>query len=241
MQLTNIDGTIRRKPFAWSYSRLKNFEVCPKRHYDIDLRPKGDPNKIIEPKNETLLWGDYVHESLAKRCGSSRSALPADLQIYEKWAAKVIGNGSPHSITVEQSMTLTENFAPAKDNFAPDVWFRCKVDFLRLEGDIALLVDWKTGKILEDSVQLALSAAAAFAKYPELKAIKCVYVWLAEDCESSETFMRSDLPTIWRNVWPRIMQLKTAHDEQNYPPKPSGMCVRFCPVKACPYNGKGSR
>ena len=50
------------KPFAWSYSRLKNFEVCPKRHYEIDIA-----KNIKEEESEALLWGNTVHRSCADR------------------------------------------------------------------------------------------------------------------------------------------------------------------------------
>jgi hypothetical protein len=240
MQTTTRGGAAFTKPFAWSYSRMKNFEVCPKRTWHVDLLPKGNPNKVTEPQGEALLWGNYVHDQLAKRCGANKTPLPGDLKMYEPWALKVLGDGSG-DVYVEQSMTLTENFAPAAGNFAPDVWYRAKVDFIRVVGDIALLVDWKTGKILEDSVQLALSAACVFAAFPQVRAVRCSFVWLAEDAESSETFLREDMPRMWRGIWPRIEALKEAHQLVNYPPKPSGMCKRWCAVTSCPYHGKGSQ
>ena len=80
---TTRTGAPRIKPFAWSFSRLKNFEVCPKRHYEIDLA-----KNIKEPLGEQLQWGNYVHDSLAERCGKDRKPLPADMQMYEPWAVE---------------------------------------------------------------------------------------------------------------------------------------------------------
>ena len=225
-------GAPRIKPFAWSYSRLKNFEVCPKRHYEIDLA-----KNVKEPEGEQLVWGNHVHKCFAKRCGEG-APLPADFPPhYELWARRVIGPPGGGTIYVEESLALNENFTPT-GNFADDVWLRVKCDFYRLAGDVCLTVDWKTGKILEDSVQLALTAACLFAKHPELRAVRASYVWLKEDCESSENFMREDMPTVWRNLWPRIEAMKSAHQFLNYPPNPSGMCMKWCAVKSCPHNGK---
>ena len=41
------------KPFAWSYSRLKNFEVCPKRHFHVDIA-----KDFREEEGESLVWGN---------------------------------------------------------------------------------------------------------------------------------------------------------------------------------------
>lgn len=226
-------GKPRIKPFAWSFSRMKNFEVCPKRHYEIDLA-----KNVKEPEGEQLVWGNFVHRGLAERCGPDRTPLPKELEAYEPWAVKVLGTGG--DVYVEESFALNKNFTPV-GNFDADAWLRVKCDFLRIVGDVALTVDWKTGKILEDSVQLALTAACIFAKFPQIKAVRASYVWLKEDCESSENFYREDMPGMWRSIWHRIEAMEQAHTHTNYPPTPSGMCLRWCAVKSCPHNGKSTR
>ncbi len=217
---------------------MKNFEVCRKRHYHIDLLPKGHPDKVQEPEGEQLVWGNFVHKGLAERCGPNRTPLPKELEAYEPWAVKVLGTGG--DVYVEESFALNKNFTPV-GNFDADAWLRVKCDFLRIVGDVALTVDWKTGKILEDSVQLALTAACIFAKFPQIKAVRASYVWLKEDCESSENFYRVDMPGMWRSIWHRIEAMEQAHTHTNYPPTPSGMCLRWCAVKSCPHNGKSTR
>lgn len=235
---TTRTGAIHRKPFAWSFTRLKNFEVCPKRSWHIDLLPKGHPDKVAEPQGEALAWGDVVHKGLAARCGPDRVALPKELAQYEPWAVKVLGTGG--EVFVEQSLALTKNFT-STGNFDGDVWLRVKADFIKIVGDVALAVDWKTGKILEDSVQLALTAACIFAKWPQVKAVRSSYIWLKEDAESSENFFREDMPAVWRSIWHRIEAMEKAYVETSYPPTPSGICARFCAVKQCPHNGRSSR
>lgn len=228
-------GAPRVKPFAWSFSRLKNFEVCPKRHYEIDLA-----KNFKEAGGAALDWGNRVHDVLAARCGKDRAPLPPDFVMYEPWAVKVLGNSPPENVFVEQGLALTKDFTPT-GNFDSDVWLRVKCDLYRVVGDVALAVDWKTGKILEDSVQLALTAACILAKHPEVKAVRSSYVWLKEDAESSEVFYREDIPTIWRSIWHRIEAMETAFRMTNYPATPSGICARFCAVKSCPHNGNTSR
>lgn len=234
---TTRSGAVRKKPFAWSFSRLKNFEVCPKRHWEIDLQ-----KNVKEPEGEQLVWGNVVHTAFAERCGPNRTVLPHEVaSAYpagEAWAQRVLGNDG--DIYVEEGLALDRNFAPC-GNFDANVWLRVKCDFMRITGDVALAVDWKTGKVLEDSVQLALTAACIFAKFPQVQGVRSTYVWLKEDCESSETFFRSDMQTMWRSIWHRIEAMEQAHLNTDYPPKPSGMCLRWCAVKSCPHNGKSSR
>lgn len=237
----NVNGAAT-KPFSWSYTRLKNYEVCPKRYYETDVLKNyndGDDNPDLQ-------WGETVHDAMAKRCKDGiplPDGMPAH---FEKWAQKITAGGG--IIDAELELAIDASFGPApwfgdKDRrtgqlLGPQPWFRAKVDLVKRQGPIALLVDWKTGKIVEDSFQLALSAACAFAKYPELVAIRCSFVWLKEDAESSETFYRKDMPTMWRALWPRISALTQSHQSLSFPPQANRMCRRWCKVVSCPNHGK---
>lgn len=239
---------LRPKPFAWSYSRLKNFEACPKKHWEIDI-----VKNIKEPESEQLKWGGYVHKNLAAiiknriehKAGCIADVMPCPVQLspYMGWVNQIVaGDGD---ILVEQQLAIDADFNPT-DWFSrpgkPEPWFRSIGDVVKIAGDIGLVADWKTGKILEDSQQLALMAAVLFAHYPQLKAVRSEFVWLKEgpDVSTREDFYRSDMPNMWRGLWPRIEALKVAHETTSYPPKPSGLCKRFCPVTSCPYHGKGT-
>ncbi len=236
MTTTTRSGQRYVKPFSFSWTKIKNFEVCPKRHYEVDIA-----KTTKEPENESLAHGNVVHEIMAKRCGPLREAIPQGYpDHYEKWAAKVVNDGTGEFL-VEDNIAINKNFQVV-DNFAKDAWCRVKLDFVRVIDNVALAADWKTGAIKDEgNVQLALVAMCLFAKYPQLQAVRSCYVWLKEDAETSETFYRDDIPTVWRAIWPRIEALESAHVNMNYPPKPGGMCIKYCKVTACPFNGKGSR
>lgn len=239
MQTKRFDGgaiTAKKKDFAWSYSRLKNYEVCPKRYYETDVEKKYNDGD----DNEQLKHGELVHDALAKRCQDG-TPLPVGYD-YEHWAVRVLAGGG--EVFTELELAIDQNFGPApwfqdyKDPSKPKPWFRAKVDLVKKQGPIALLVDWKTGKILEDSFQLALAAACAFAKWPDLEAIRCSFIWLKEDAESSETFYRADMARMWREIWPRVQSLSSAHQSMDFPPTPSRMCRKWCKVVSCPNHGK---
>lgn len=219
------------RPFTWSYSRLKNFEACPKKHYEVDII-----KRVTEAESEQLRWGNRVHDAFAKRLGEQRAALPKGMERFEHWADKLVT--PPGNIFVENKLALTRDFA-ACGFFDDGVWFRAVGDAIKINGSVALIVDWKTGKIVEDSVQLALSAACVFAKYPEVKKVRSRFVWLKENAKTDQDFVPEDMPGLWKALWPRIEALEHAHNTTSYPALPGGLCRNWCPVRSCPHNGGG--
>lgn len=218
------------KQFAWSFSKLKNFEVCPKRHYEVDLA-----KNFTDEDGEALVWGNRVHKAMAVRLGKPKAPLPDDMALFEPWAKKV-ENGAG-TLYVEQKYAITKDFMRC-DWFAPVAWYRGIGDVVRVSGRVALVLDWKTGKILEDSVQLALMAQCIFAHFPEVQKVRSVYAWLKDDAETSEVFDRSDMSELWVGLLDRVWKLENAYKTQSYPPLPGRLCKRWCPVTSCPYHGK---
>lgn len=225
--------TTRRTPkeFAWSYSKLKNFESCPKRHFHIDIA-----KDIREEESEQLKWGNYVHDILAKRCGSGTPLPEGTPAHYEVWCDRITRGGNSQ-ILVEQKLAITRDLGKTSW-FGNDAWYRGVGDVIKIVGDVALIVDWKTGKILEDSVQLALMAQCVFAHYPEVQRVRSIFVWLKEDADTTEDFSRADMVGLWNLLHPRITNLKNANDTMTYAPKPGALCRKWCPVTFCPHHGK---
>lgn len=223
------------KPFAWSYSKLKNFETCPKRYYAIDIAKdfKEDPD------NESLKYGEFVHRSLADRINTDHKPLPKTIAHLEPHAEKVLRHTPTGTkILVEQQMAIREDFT-ATTWFGHDAWYRGIGDVVKIIGPVAAAIDWKTGKILEDGVQLALMAACIFAHHPQVMKIRTEFVWLKEDAVTRADFTREDMVKVWAGVLPRVVTLRTAHEQMNFPPKPGGLCKRFCVVESCPHKGVG--
>jgi len=228
------------KPFSWSYSRLKNYESCPKRHWHMDIQ-----KDVKDEEGEALQWGNAVHKALAERIDKS-TPLPKGMGHYEKWVERIIGGkGARGNVLVEQQLAIDENFAPtkwfdsdAKRSGLNNPWYRGIGDVIKIVNSAALVVDWKTGKIVEDSQQLALMAACVFAHHPEVIQVRSEFIWLKDDASSRSDFHRDQMAQMWKKVWPRIEALKYAYETTTFPPKPGFLCKRWCAVKACPYNGK---
>jgi hypothetical protein len=223
--------TIRNKPkpFAWSYSRLKNFETCPKRHWHCDIA-----KDVKEEESEQLLYGNMLHDALAKRIGKGIE-LPEPFKQFESWAVKVLtGEGK---VLVEQKLAISKDFGPCSF-FDKDAWFRGVGDVIKIIGPVGLILDWKTGKIVEDSQQLALMAACVFAHHPEVMKVRSEFIWLKEDATTRADFTREDMARVWAGLWPRIEALEQAFKTTSYPAKPGPLRKRYCPVSQCPHHGE---
>jgi hypothetical protein len=230
MMLTTHHSPDKKKPFVWSYSKLKSYETCPRRHLHIDIL-----KDVQEPESDQLSWGNYVHAALAKRIAKGLP-LPKGMEEYETWCKKILKDSAESQILVEQKLAITRDFDPC-NYFDKNVWFRSVGDVIKITGQVALIADWKTGRILEDGAQLALAAQCVFSHYPSVLAVRSEFVWLKEDATTSQIFRKHDMPAMWNGIFPRIRTLENAAESMNYPPKPGGLCKRFCPVTQCPHHG----
>jgi hypothetical protein len=225
------------KPFAWSYTKLKNFEACPKRHYHVDIR-----KDFKEEESEQLKHGNRVHTIFDQylRHGTvmppmlEPELMPWIKRVFTFQGKDVRDYGAV--VSAEQQLAITKDFAPC-EWFGKAAWYRAKIDVMWRLGPLGGIVDWKTGKVLEDSVQLMLSAACAFYHYPELQIIRSTFAWLADDCQTDCDIRREQLPELWNNLWERIETLRLAHEQSSYPPTPCRLCRAWCPVTVCPHHG----
>jgi hypothetical protein len=219
------------KAWAWSYSKLKNFESCPKRHWHVDLA-----KDVQEEDSEQLTYGNTLHKVIADAL-SGKAKLPDHFNHLQPWVNKVVDGATKGSVLVEQQLAINADFGKT-GWFDNDVWFRAVADVIKIGGPVALVLDWKTGKILEDGIQLALTAATVFAHHPDIHALRTEFIWLKEDATTRADFTRADMPAMWAGVLPRVQMLKAAHDTTSYPAKPGYLCKRYCPVRQCPHNGE---
>ncbi|CAB4124824.1 PD-(D/E)XK nuclease superfamily [uncultured Caudovirales phage] len=227
--------TTRSKPksFAWSYSKLKNYETCPARYYGVDVS-----KNFKEEEGEALLYGNTLHKALASAI-SGQAPLPKPFTVFQPWVDKLCGftNGQDVTLLVEQQLAITKELGPT-EWFGRDAWYRGIADVIKIVGQVAVVLDWKTGKIVEDSVQLALMAQCVFAHHPQVEKIRTEFVWLKEDATTRADFAREDMVGVWGGLLPRVEMLKHAHDTVQFPAKPGNLCRKWCPVTSCPHNGK---
>lgn len=224
------------KSFAWSYSVLSSFETCPKRHYLTKVS-----KEVSEGQSDEMAWGNKVHKALELRI-KNKTPLPETLTAYEKFAVSVDRKQAAGCIVnAEQKLGIDINYQPV-GFFAPTIWARAITDVTvaNPESKRAAVLDWKTGKPTPASAQLKLCAAMTFSHLPWVDTVSTSFVWLGTGGTTDETYTRDQIPEIWQEFAPRVQRLEHALTAGLFPPKPSGLCAKWCPVpkRMCEHSGK---
>ena len=219
------------KKIAWSASRVKTFLECEKKFYHMAVVPKGHPDRVEYNQGMPQQKGQEFHKAMELRL-TKKTPLPLQWERFEVFAQMV--EKFPGSLVVEYPFALDGELKPCGTREWDKVWVRAIPDVMMVGEDKLLLVDWKTGKIVDDEYQLKLCAAAAFAHYPTIQEVIAVYVFLQHDHMSNPvTYQRVDLETIWEELLetPRLI-----HDRlhTNFWRARPGRWCRWCDV-----NGAG--
>lgn len=178
--MTNIDLEIppfldrrnEQKPLVYSFTLLNTYRnICPyqmKRRY-ID---KAFPYE----ETPAMAFGNKVHLAMEHRVGGGKP-LPQDMHQWEKFAAPFYNAKAK----AEMKLGMTKDGQPC-DFFAANVWLRGKLDVTLVNGNAAMLFDYKTGsKPREDPFELEVQALLLNAKFPSLISISGCYIWLKEN------------------------------------------------------------
>lgn len=220
------------KPISWSHSRLDTFEKCPKQFWHMNIK-KDVP--YIE--SSEMAQGKLVHKMMEDRVGKG-VAIPIDYAArLEPLAGSILA--APGKKFVEMQLALDWSRRPCGYRDWDRVACRIQVDVAVINGSSAWLGDYKTGNRKFDEAQLRLSAAGAFAHWPDVSTIKTSYIWLkgtepiTEKSFDSCTYTRDELPDMWEEIQPKVDRLQEANRTGNWVARPN----RFCPW--CAVNKKG--
>jgi len=218
--------------FTWSYSSLGLFQQCPRKYYH--LRVIKD---IQEPPTEAILFGKEVHQAAEDYIGKG-TPIPAKykfiepvLQLLEKM---------PGEKLVEYKMGLTKSLE-ACDFFSKEVWFRGVADLIIIDGDVASVVDYKTGKSSQyaDTKQLELMALAVFKHFPQVTKVKAGLAFVVCEDFVKAKYSVDDASLFWLRWIEETSRLENAYKNDVWNPKQNFTCKNYCKVLTCEHNGKG--
>lgn len=213
------------QPTAFSYSRLNNFDECPKKFHALAIA-----KTYKEKETEAMSYGKAVHKALELRVAHGKP-LPGHLAHLEPLSQSIVGD--PGIKRTELQMAINAALEPT-DWFAKDVYCRAIADLAVDRGRFAALFDYKTGKKSEDFMQLKLTSVLYFQHQPEVERIKCAFVWIKDKSVSTIDISRDEAGEVWSEMAPRIERYQAAFREDEFPPRPGRHC-RWCVVKGCPY------
>jgi hypothetical protein len=123
------------------------------------------------------------------------------------------------------------------------VWFRTVLDFCAVspDGATAAVIDYKTGRPNSDMTQLQLMSVTVMHYQPTVTRVQARLLYMNHNHAEKAVFTRDDITPIWSEILPRVRRLQSAVKHQEYPPKPGGLCIRYCAVTSCPFHGRGTR
>jgi|TARA_R110000744_G_scaffold130543_1_gene238203 hypothetical protein len=218
------------KVWPWSYSKIKAFEQCPKQFYH-DKILKEVPFK----ETEATMYGTAFHTAAEDFIGKD-VPLPGKFSFAQKML-DVLKNKQGDKLC-ELKLGITEDLEPC-GFYDDNVWFRGIADLIILDGDLAWVIDYKTGKSSKyaDKGQLELMALSVFKHYPQVKTIRAGLVFVVSNDLVKGTYTEYDKPNLWEKWLSKYKQMETAAETDMWNAKPNGLCRRHCPIIECVHNG----
>lgn len=216
---------------AWSDSRVKTHETCPKKFYHMVVVPRGEPDRVDYKQGYSGKKGEDFHKAMENRL-LHKTPLQPVYATYEAMAQVL--EAAPGTMVVEYAMALDASFQPCGTKDWDRVWIRAVPDVMKVSDTAGFILDWKTGKPEFREYQLKLNAAVAFAHFPTVQSITVVYGYLKIGTLSTPvTYYRADLEQIWNELLaePRRMHENLARGY--WPAKPGHYC------SWCEVNGAG--
>lgn len=220
----------KTKITAWSYSRLANYESCPRqfKYRNID--------KLPEPKAEAMMRGIKIHNEAAKFLSGETDEFPDSCITFEPQFYE-LRHLNP---IVEQQWAFNAHWKP-RGWFDKDVWVRLTADAAKIyEDNTADIVDHKTGKRYDDDYtdQLGTFAGGLCFKFPEVEHVTTRMWYLDSGDEVIMEFTRDEAMHVLAGI---VERAKVMIKAEKHPPNPSWKC-RFCHFRAenggpCEYGG----
>jgi hypothetical protein len=222
------------KPFAWSFSALDGYELCPKKYYHERVA-----KSVKQETTKSGDWGSDAHKALEERLVRKRP-LPLGMQHYEPTCQMILD--MPGQVYGEQKTAINRDYRPT-DYWANDVWCRALADVLVVNGPNAVAIDWKFGRQTDSwHDQGLINAMMAFCQLPQLQTCAVAFVWFKESGSnppvSSHVYSRSSILDPWQRLLGRVARLEQAVATTDFPARENYLCKRYCPVTSCPYNGR---
>lgn len=232
-------------PIAWSFSRLSDFEKCPRMAFLKYVEKRPQPEPAPDNKGEIArLRGIAVHSAAEAYVKGEAQMLDPLLESIEEQVNEYRDAYAKGLVEVEQDWAFDVNWQQV-GWFDSNCWARIKLDiFVRWSPEFGEVADYKTGKKygneVKHSQQGLLYAIAAFMRYPEMERVRIRFLYVDQPAAQS-TCKEYDRATIMR-MWPTWDdRARLFTFSQTWPVKPNAINCRFCPYspneggdKSCP-------
>ena len=211
---------------AWSYSRLTDFEQCPKMFYGKHISKEF----YVDASSPALIRGRSIHKLLEKIMKMGSKEMTGDMAYLAPFIDKL---RKGEVVYIEKKIAFNRN-GKVIDWFNKKVWLRVIFDVAVINGTTAFIIDWKTGKVRDKNRdQLALFAVATFMAYLNIEDVITAYIWVdhPKAKASVNVFQRSDAARLMEMFAERSELIQLANESGQWKAKPGNLCC-FCPARS---------
>jgi hypothetical protein len=222
----------------WSFSSLKTFEQCPKKYYHLKVA-----QDIKDVAGSAAVYGTKFHEA-AEEYMRDDTPLPKEFMFAKKLldnlASICVGEGTIYC-ELEMGLKLTNVFGdpPRVEPIAcafndPDYWWHGIADYVYVNDDYGISIDYKTSKNARyaDLTQLDAVAVGLFALFPALQKIKSGLAFVVSGEFRHKTHYREDLESYINTFTPKLEKLSDTKESGVWNPISGPLCA-WCPVEHC--------
>lgn len=207
-----------------SYSFFNAFQNCPHKAFHIYVA-----RTIPYVETPEMAWGNQVHEAMEKRIKYG-APLPEKMQAAEAAAATFHEYSRAVPVHCEYQLAMTKD-GKSCDWKAGGAWFRTKIDCVVLPDPYAWLVDWKTGNVREDPLELACNALVLKVNYPHLESIKGEYFWMKTG-QNGLRYTLNDHGATYQQLVTLWAEAETYFRAGEWPKRKNPLCG-WCAVTTC--------
>lgn len=213
------------KPLPLSHSSLEKFKTCPKQFYHLKVA-----KDVQDSPGEAALWGSRVHKAFEVALEVAVN-LPPELSMYQHYIDLIRRFRGERYVEHELGVRQDLSSCGFSDH---DVWARCIIDVLIVDGDRAFILDHKTGKV-KPSTQLMFSSLLVFSNFPQVETCQTAFYWLNKDELTKATYERKNAPSLWLSYELDLARYNFAFENNVWIEKQSGLCNGWCPIQHCQF------
>jgi len=244
------EGISKRKSLGLSLTKIKVFETCPYRYYLQYIEKVKVPKSSFNPK--FFKKGQAFHkiiDSLIKTgvaCDFHSTTLGDEVNDIKGMCEKIYESDFvqnllkyPHYSEFPFSLYVdVDGKIEAINKIKKDADIYGIIDFFAINKDELIVVDWKTGKVAQDTedtfLQVYLYAKAInILRGGRFKTFKVGYYYVEHETPLFKTLTIDELNEKINNLLQKAYNIPQSDNPDDFPAEPGSQC------KWCPY-GKGS-
>lgn len=221
---------------SFSYSSLSQFINCPKQY---------EAHKVLKyipfTDTEATLYGKDLHLAAEHYIGSG-TPLPEKYNYIKSYLDALNAIKGDKFCELELGISFQNGEYAYCEFEDKNRYWRGIADLVIINepAEKAYIVDYKTGKSAKyaDTKQLGLLAAAIFLKYPNIKLIKGMLLFVVSRETVKEDFIYEERFKIFDKLKEPLLRREISYETGVFNATPNGLCKNFCMATRCIHNGR---